>query len=594
MMAMRSFRHRMGGFARGTPKVGKMTRIAEMKTISTMKILIALIGCVVCGFVGQAQTAATRTKEHPLPRIVEKDGRYALLVDGAPFLMLGAQSNNSSDWPGTLDKVWPAIEYLHANTLETPIYWEQFEPDPGKFDYSQVDLILAQARAHHAHLVLLWFGTWKNGSQHYMPEWMKLKPEIYTHVTNKNGELVDSPSPFAAAALEADKRAFTAFMKHLKEADGERTVLMVQVENETGTWGAMRDYSPEAEKLFVGPVAAEVLKATGKTDAGPNWRNVFGTEADVNFHAWAVAKYVGEIAAAGKAVYPLPLYVNAALRDPFKGAPGTYESGGPTDNVLSIWKAEAPAIDVLAPDIYSPDTASYLKVLHLYHRADNPLFVPETAGSPRTLARFLFSTLGLQAIGYSPFGLDYTRTPPAHQGENDSPNSFLDATAQNYKLIGPMMRDVARWNFEGKLQATAEVEGEPTQTLHFGAWDAVISYGGGRGGTAKDNAEPVGRALVAQLKENQFLVAGYFCRVDFRPAGTEAERKAGQVVNGSGQTPSAQIDGKWVHRQFLKVEEGTYENGQFKFVRILNGDQTDWGLGLGAEPDVLRVSVATY
>jgi hypothetical protein len=104
----------------------------------------------------------------------------------------------------------------------------------------------------------------------------------------------------------------------------------------------------------------------------------------------------------------------------------------------------------------------------------------------------------------------------------------------------------------------------------------------------------VGRALVAQLKENQFLVAGYFCRVDFRPAGTEAERKAGQVVNGSGQTPSAQIDGKWVHRQFLKVEEGTYENGQFKFVRILNGDQTDWGLGLGAEPDVLRVSVATY
>ena len=122
----------------------------------------------------------------------------------------------------------------------------------------------------------------------------------------------------------------------------------------------------------------------------------------------------------------------------------------------------------------------------------------------------------------------------------------------------------------------------------------MISYGGGRGGTAKGNAEPVGRALVAQLKENQFLVAGYFCRVDFRPAGTEAERKAGQVVNGSGQTPSAQIDGKWVHRQFLKVEEGTYENGQFKFVRILNGDQTDWGLGLGAEPDVLRVSVATY
>ena len=551
-------------------------RTDEMKTLSIPKILAALTACVACSLVGLAQTsgapAAQRVKEHPVPRIVEQDGRYALMVDGAPFLMLGAQSNNSSDWPGTLDKVWPAIEYLHANTLETPIYWEQFEPEPGRFDSTQVDLVLKEARAHHAHLVLLWFGTWKNGSQHYMPEWMKLKPEIYTHVTNKNGELVDSPSPFSQASLEADKRAFAALMKHLKEVDGERTVLMVQVENETGTWGAMRDYSPEAEKLFAGPVPAEVLKAMGKPAGATSWRDAFGAEADVNFHAWAVAKYVGEIAAAGKAVYPLPLYVNAALRDPFKGAPGTYEAGGPTDNVLPIWKAEAPAIDVLAPDIY----------------------LPETAGSPRTLARFLFSTLGLQAIGYSPFGLDYTRTPPAHQGDTDSPNSFLDATAQNYKLVGPMMRDVARLNFEGRLQATAEVESEPTQTLHFGDWDAVVLYGGGRSGTPKGNAEPIGRALVAQLKESQFLVTGYFCRVDFRPAGSEAQRKAGTVAVGTGQTPSALLEGKWVHRQFLKVEEGTYENGVFKFGRILNGDQTDWGLGLGAEPEVLRVSVGTY
>jgi len=569
-----------------------------MKTLSGLKNLVALIAVGVCGVVGVAQTsgatAAARVKEHPVPRIAEQDGRYALMVDSAPFLMLGAQSNNSSDWPATLDKVWPAIEYLHANTLETPIYWEQFEPEPGRFDYSQVDLILKEAREHHAHLVLLWFGTWKNGSQHYMPEWMKLKPEIYAHVTNKNGELVDSPSPFAQAALEADKRAFTAFMKHLKEVDGERTVLMVQVENETGTWGAMRDYSAEADKLFAGPVPAEVLKAMGKADAGATgWRDVFGAEADVNFHAWAVAKYVGEIAAAGKAVYPLPLYVNAALRDPFKGAPGSYESGGPTDNVLPIWKAEAPAIDVLAPDIYLPETPSYLKVLELYHRADNALFVPETMGS-KSAARFMFSALGLQAIGYSPFGLDYTRTLRPQVGEKTSKDAFLDPTAENYKLIGPMMRDVARWNFEGKLQATAEVEGEATQTLHFGDWDAVVSYGGGRGRAARGNAEPLGRALVVRLKENQFLVAGYYCSVDFRPAGTEAQRRTGQIVNGTGQEPSAQIDGKWVHRQFLRVEEGAYEDGEFRFLRILNGDQTDWGLGLGAEPVVVRVSVGTY
>jgi len=541
------------------------------------------------GLAGYSQGTA-----HPIPSIAKQNGRYALMVDGAPFLMLGAQANNSSDWPATLPKVWAAIEYLHANTLEIPIYWEQFEPRQGQFDYSQIDSVLAQARAHNVHLVLLWFGTWKNGSQHYMPEWMKLDPEKYAHVVNRNGERVDSPSPFARASLDADIRAFTAFMRHLKAADLERTVLMVQVENETGTWGTLRDYSAEANKLFTAAVPDEVLNAMNKTAAnGAGWAEVFGPDADVYFHAWAIARYVGQIALAGKAVYPLPLYVNAALRDPFKGEPGTYESGGPTDNVLSIWKAEAPAIDVLAPDIYLLDTQSYLKVIELYHRPDNALFIPETAGTPRA-ARFLFAALGMQTIGYSPFGLDYTRTNHPERMVPNEPNAFLDPTAQNYKLLGPMMRDVARLNFEGKLQAVAEVEDQPMQTLHFGTWDAVVSYGVGRGGAAKGNAEPIGRALVAQLSDNQFLVTGFHCRVDFRPAGTAQQQKTQEIVVGTGQTPSALIDGNWQHRQFLRVEEGAYENGVFQSHRILNGDQTDWGLDFGSDSEVLRVSLARY
>jgi hypothetical protein len=556
-------------------------------------IIAAVLAASSSGLAVQAQV-----KEHPVPRLVENDGRYALLVDGAPFLMLGAQSNNSSDWPATLPEVWPAIEYLHANTLETPIYWEQFEPQQGQFDYSAVDTVLAQAREHHVHLVLLWFGTWKNGSQHYMPEWMKLDPQRYSHVMNKNGEYIDSPSPFATASMEADKRAFGALMRHLKEADPERTVLMVQVENETGTYGSVRDYCPEANKLFEGPVPPEILKAMGKTPVTPdaNWETVFGPEAEVYFHAWAIAKYVGEVAAAGKAAYPLPLYVNDALHDPLTPeVPVNYESGGPTDNVIPIWKVEAPAIDVLAPDIYLPGTEQYLKTLDLYHRPDNALFVPETSGAVHE-ARFFFSALGLQAIGYSPFGLDYTRNRPALPGEPDAKNTFLDPTAQNYRLIGPMMRDIARLNFEGKLQATAEVEGQPTQTLHFGDWDAVISYGPGRRRMPDESQthEPRGRALVAQLGDNRFLVTGFDCRVDFRPAGTEQQRKAGNIVVEAGQTPAAKIGGKRVHRQFLRVEEGAYENGAFKFQRILNGDQTDWGLNFSSEPDVLRVSVATY
>jgi hypothetical protein len=200
----------------------------------------------------------------------------------------------------------------------------------------------------------------------------------------------------------------------------------------------------------------------------------------------------------------------------------------------------------------------------------------------------------MQTIGYSPFGLDYTRTNHPERMVPGEPNAFLDPTAQNYKLLGPMMRDIARLNFEGKLQAVAEVEDQPRQTLHFGIWDAVVSYGGGRGGVAKGNAEPIGRALVAQLGDNRFLVTGFHCRVDFRPAGTAQQQKTKEIVVGTGQTPSAHIDGNWQHRQFLRVEEGAYENGVFQSHRILNGDQTDWGLDFGSDFEVLRVSLASY
>ena len=537
--------------------------------------LVALLSA--CGVV---ITLQAQVKEHPIPQIVKKDGRYGFMVDGAPFLMLGAQAHNSSGWPAMLPKVWPAIEYLHANTLEIPVYWEQFEPKPGQFDYSVMDTIVTQAREHHVRLDLLWFGTWKNGSQHYMPEWMKADPARYFHLIDKNGRPADSPSPFCTASEELDIRAFTAFMRHLKAFDPQHTVIVVQVENESGTWGSVRDYSPAAQKLFDGAVPADVLKAMGKPASGSvTWQEAFGPEADVNFHAWAVASYVGKVAAAGKAVYPLPLYANAALRDPIKpGAPGSYEAGGPTDNVISIWKVAAPAIDIESPDIYMNDPVAYLKVLDLYHRDDNPLFVPETSGGA-SVARFFFSALGLQAIGFSPFGLDYSSTPSVQPGApaaapagGPAPQDQLAPTAQNYRLIGPMMRDVARLNFEGKLKAVAEETGTPTDTLSFGAWNAMVSYGSGRRGRgqAVSTTEPRGRALVAQLGDNQFLVTGYFCRVDFRPAAADKRR------------------------QFMRVDEGTYDNGVFKFIRILNGDETDNGLNLRTEPIALRVSLGVY
>ena len=529
--------------------------------------------------VSTALCAFAQPKEHSMPHLVKRDGRYALFVDDAPYFVLGAQVNNSSGWPGILPKVWPAMEFMHANTVEMPVYWEQFEPKEGQYDYSAVDALLAGARAHQLHLILLWFATWKNGNAHYMPQWMKLAPERYTHVIDENGRPVDSASPFAEASLEADAKAFAALMRHLKSADAQRTVLMIQVENEAGVYGTLRDYSPAAQRLFAAPVPADVQKAMNVSSGMSGWHDAFGSEAEVNFHAWAVAKYIGQVAAAGKAAYPLPMFVNAALRDPLTpGAPGSYESGGPTDNVIAIWKAAAPALDMVCPDDYQTDTAAYVKVLDLYRRDDNALYLPETGGSPR----FFFFALGRQAIGFSPFGMDFTKildipdaarpkdellTPWARTGTKE----FIAPFVPVYSLIGPIDREIARLNFEGKLQATAEEPGKVTQTLHFGAWDATVSYGvWSRRGRPAGNPQPMGGAFIAQLGNDQFLVGGFYSRVNFHPTARD------------------------MHGEFLSVEEGFYENGVFKLVRLLNGDQTDGGLDFNSVPLLLRVSVASH
>jgi beta-galactosidase GanA len=517
---------------------------------------------------------APQTSARPLPRIVEKNGNYALLVDGEPYLILGVQANNSSAWPEYLGKVWPAAETLHANTVELPIYWEQLEAVQGKFDFGLVDLILKQAREHRLRLVLLWFGTWKNGSSHYTPEWIKLNQEKYPFLVDKDGQTLDSPSPFSPPRLEADKMAFSALMRHLKQADAQRTVLMVQVENEAGVWGGVRDHGPEAEKAFAGPAPEALVKGLGKQPG--TWREVFGEDADETFEAWYVATYIEQVAAAGKAEYPLPLYVNAALRDPFKpGRAPSYESGGPTDNNIDLWKIAAPSISVVSPDIYMPDYAKYMKVMDLYKRKDNPLLIPET-GNSAEYARFVFAAIGQGAIGWAPFGLDLSRYSNQAEGPEAMEATALKPVAAQYALLGPIARRLAEGNLEGRVRGTSEDAAEHTQTLSFERWKAVIEYGMPSFGNwmkPKGNPAADGGVVILSLGPDEFLVAGHHARVDFRPAFDAAKK-----------------------RLFLKVEEGSYDAaGAWKTIRIWNGDQTDYGLNLKADESILlKVRLTTF
>ncbi len=535
----------------------------------------------------------------PLPELVSKNGKHALFVDGAPFWMLGAQTNNSSNYPAALADVWPSVEKMHANTLSIPIAWEQIEPVEGQFDFSYLDVLLKQARERQVKVVLLWFATWKNNAPHYAPAWVKLDNKRFPRVVKQDGDTLNSLSPLGRNTLEADKKAFVELMKHLKKADKDHTVIMVQVQNEVGTYGSARDFSELAQRDFNAPVPSELIQAL-KLSSG-TWQQVFGKDADEFFHAYHIAKYCNDITVAGKAIKNLPMYVNVALRNPFNpGLPGQYSSGGGTDNVLHIWKAAAPVIDIIAPDIYFRDYKTVSKVLELYNRADNALFVAEI-GNDQPYARFMYPTFGGGGIGFSPFGMDDTDYTNYPLGAKTYDDETIEHFAQHYRAIAPAMREWARLSFESEVWGVAEpldtttdtqkiwnAEATPaekeqfakdratalTQKLDLGLWDAEITYGRPMFWIAppEGNTPSAGGALIAKLSDNEYLVTAHKARVELKPSRELAGKK--YMVE--------------------RVEEGRYEKGKWVMERVWNGDQTDWGLNFTARPHLLKIKMASY
>ena len=511
----------------------------------------------------------------PLPRIESRDGRHALIVDGSPFLMLGAQVNNSSAWPAMLPKVWPMIDQLQANTVEVPIAWEQIEPQEGKFDFSFLDTLLDEAREHKVRLVLLWFGTWKNTGPNYAPSWVKLDNKRFPRMIDDKGATHYALSPHGAATLEADKKAFVALMRHLKDKDQANTVIMVQVENEPGSYGSARDHSPEANRLFAGPVPAALVKQTGKKPG--SWTRLYGRDAELFFHSWYVASFIDTLAAAGKAVKPLPMYANAALTsNPFVWQdPNSFASGGPSHPVIDVYKAAAPHLDVVAPDIYNPDHAQYLGFLDRYTRSDNPLFVPET-GNARPYARYFFPAIGRGAIGWAPFGMDATGYSNFPLGAKALDPETIEAFARNYRLFRPLERVWAKLAYEGEVWGVAEPTdpaAKHAQSLDLGVHKATIGFGLPQFGTPAPtgNETPSGGVAIARLGPSEYLVTGYHARVDF--ALTDPGKR---------------------HLMLERVEEGHYVDGAWVFDRLWNGDQTDYGLNFTSEPQLLRVKLATW
>lgn len=528
-----------------------------------------------------AMSASIAAAQEPIPQFVTRDGRHALMVDGEPFLMLATQVNNSSNYPAPLAEVWPAVEYVGANTVQVPIGWEQIEPEEGRYDFSFVDHLIEQARAHDVRLVILWFATWKNTGPAYTPAWVKLNPERFPLLVQQDGTDSYALSPHGTETLAADARAFAALMRHIRRVDERhRTVIMMQPENEVGTYRSVRDYSPTAQALFDGPVPQALLDRLDK--APGTWSQVFGADADEFFHAWAIGSYVGQVAAAGRAEYDLPMYANAALRDPINHqAASSYASGGPTWNVIEVWQAAAPALDFLSPDIYTRDARVYEAHLDRYARPDNALFVAET-GSDVQIPRFMFSTFGRGGIGFSTFGVDYTGYSNYPLGAQVITEETLTPLREVTAVFAPWQRQLARAAFEGRTWGASEPDDHAEQTLDLGDWTAKVSYGRWQFGqgdmswmgdiaAVPGSDEPRGGAIIAQIEPNAFLVTGHWARVDFaaKPGGPR--------------------------RMVVRYEEGHFDaEGRWVLERIWNGDQTDYGLNFNDRPRLLRVVTATY
>jgi beta-galactosidase GanA len=440
-------------------------------------------------------------------------------------------------------------------------------------------------------LVLLWFGTWKNTGPAYAPGWVKFDNKRFPRMIDKDGKTSYCLSPSGEATLAADKKAFVALMEHIKQIDADQhTVIMVQVENEVGTYGVARDYAPAARAAFAKPVPAAVLAhqppPAGRPKRG-SWSEVYGDYADQYFHTYAIASYIEEIAKAGRAVYDLPMYVNNALREPHvdKAAPpwkADFASGGPTYDVIGIYKAAAPHIDFAGPDIYMPESKKVGATLQLFQRPDNPLMVPEM-GNAAGYARYVYQIIGKGALGVAPFGIDYASYSNYPLGSKYTDKRMVEPFAKVFDVFAPMQRAWAKWAFEGRTYGVAEGDDRAAQTVAMNGWDARLTFRefqfGERDYLANKNdypegtEHPSGGVAIAQTGPDEFILVGQQVRVKLSGSGSNAGKPT----------------------MHARVEEGHFDaDGNWVMERNWNGDQTDYGLNLPAAPTVLKVRMGTY
>jgi hypothetical protein len=459
-----------------------------MKTRLLLLLVIAAIYLSVC--------TSPQKQINPEIPFLRKEGKATqLFVDGQPYLVLGGELHNSSSSSRSyMEKFWPELKASGMNTVLAAVEWALVEPEQGKFDFTIVDDLLEDARNNDLRLILLWFGSWKNAQLHYIPDWLKTDIARYPRVMADFGKSLEILSPFCNEGLENDKKAFTELMKHLKEVDSEnRTVIMVQVENEVGVLGSPRDHSAAAEAAFNSPVPRELMDYLNK-----NKESLLPELSET----WKYSTYINTIAKSGKEEYPLPMFVNAWLVQKTDKRPGDYPSGGPQAHMLDIWHAGAPDIDLYCPDIYRPE---FEEICALYTRSDNPLFIPESRAGDIGAGQFFYAIGRHNSIGYSPFGFE-SRTKDV---ENDP-------ITKAYSIASTMSPVILDAQSKGTINSVLlNSSAKPSDEITMGDYKILAELPKGWGALSSSGN---GYGIVISLSDDEFLFYGNNIQFSFSPA----------------------------------------------------------------------------
>ena len=561
--------------------------------------IIALTGLLTVTAAGAADAPAA------IPHLESRGHAKQLIVDGRPWIMLAGELNNTaaSD-PAYLETVWPKLTRLTLTPVLVAVAWDWIEPEEGKFDFALVDGVLAGARKNNQRVVFLWFGSWKNGVSTFAPTWVKEDTRRFARVRVGSGLAIEMLSPFSDAAMQADTRAYVKFIEHLKSVDSRHTVLMIQLENEVGMNSDSRDRNEAADRAFAAGVPRELLdwlqahkgttptpdpvrlwNAAGARPSG-SWPEVFGRvpAADELFMAWQYARYLDHIAAAGKTVYPLPVFTNSVVARP-DAVPGEYPSGAPEPSTLDVWKIAAPAVDLNCPDI---SAGNFEQIAASFHRPDNPLFIPEGLGIAVGVANVFYALGAQSALGYSVFGIDNTvrliMFPPVMGA---TPPTDLDnlPLARGYAALRQLAPVILEHQADGTINAAWLNAAKPSQEFELGGYAIHVELR--RTFWDQKFQTEQGYGIVMAAGPDEFYIAGADVQVTFKPR-TPGPAVAGLAIDEAGHFN----DGHWVAERRLNGDDIMLN---YRLLQQAALNQSGSGARLGPEsPTTQRVKLYRY